>query len=181
MRRVPTWKLFKKVTSILRGYVYKKIYSIKSDGMFRIAKGVHISNYFDGALYLGDKVELYKDVGIYIDAENASVAIGANSYINSRSEIKCQSSVEIGSNCAISWDVCIMDTDYHSLNGEVISKPIYIDDNVWIGCKATILKGVSIGKGAVIAAGALVTKDVPAYALVGGVPAKVIKENVAWR
>lgn len=53
--------------------------------------------------------------------------------------------------------------------------PIIIDDDVWIGYKATILSGVHIGQGAVIAAGAVVTKDVPAYSIVGGVPAKVIK------
>lgn len=52
---------------------------------------------------------------------------------------------------------------------------IYIDDDVWIGFGSTIMSGVSIGKGAVIAAGSVVTKNVPAYAIVGGIPAKVIK------
>ena len=59
---------------------------------------------------------------------------------------------------------------------EAISKgDIIVDDDVWIGYGATILSGVHIGQGAVIAAGAVVTKDVPPYAIVGGVPAKVIK------
>lgn len=59
---------------------------------------------------------------------------------------------------------------------EAISKgDIIVDDDVWIGQRATILSGVHIGQGAVIAAGAVVTKDVPPYAIVGGVPAKVIK------
>lgn len=61
-------------------------------------------------------------------------------------------------------------------NAEAISKgDIVIDDDVWIGYGATILSGVHIGQGAVIAAGAVVSKDVPPYAIVGGVPAKVIK------
>ncbi len=53
--------------------------------------------------------------------------------------------------------------------------PVVIDDDVWVGCNVTILKGVHIHTGAIIAAGALVTKDVPEYAIVAGVPAKVIK------
>lgn len=53
--------------------------------------------------------------------------------------------------------------------------PIILEDEVWIGCNALIMSGVTIGKGAIIAAGAVVTKNVPAYAIVGGVPAKVIK------
>lgn len=52
-----------------------------------------------------------------------------------------------------------------------------IHDNVWIGTRATILKGVTIGEGAIVAAGAVVTKNVPPHTLVGGVPAKIIKEN----
>lgn len=64
----------------------------------------------------------------------------------------------------------------HKQNTEAISKgDIIVDDDVWIGYGATIMSGVHIGQGAVVAAGAVVTKDVPPYAIVGGVPAKVIK------
>lgn len=55
-----------------------------------------------------------------------------------------------------------------------------IGDHVWIGARAVVLKGVTIGDGAVIAAGAVVTHDVPAHTLVGGVPAKIIKQNIVW-
>jgi acetyltransferase-like isoleucine patch superfamily enzyme len=55
--------------------------------------------------------------------------------------------------------------------------PVIIGDNVWIGDKATILPGVSIGNGAVIAANAVVTKDVPAYSVAAGNPARIIKQN----
>lgn len=74
-----------------------------------------------------------------------------------------------------------MDSDAHELNGERNTKPIHIGNHVWIGTRVTILSGVNVGNGAVIAAGALVTKDVPAGALVGGIPAKIIKEKVEWQ
>jgi len=56
----------------------------------------------------------------------------------------------------------------------IVSSPVHIEDDVWIGHGAIILKGVSVGTGAIIAAGSVVTKTVPAYSIVGGVPAKVI-------
>ncbi|MBP6872851.1 MAG: acyltransferase [Bacteroidales bacterium] len=76
----------------------------------------------------------------------------------------------------------IRDSDNHNVlkEGYVQSKPILIGDNVWIGMRAIILKGVTIGNGSIVAAGAVVTKDVPPNTVVGGVPARVIRENVSW-
>jgi acetyltransferase-like isoleucine patch superfamily enzyme len=71
-----------------------------------------------------------------------------------------------------------MDSDYHDLNDHSLpgkSSPVKIGDNVWLGARATVLKGVTIGDGAVVAAGALVTRDVPSRTVVAGVPARVIK------
>ena len=62
----------------------------------------------------------------------------------------------------------------------VESKQIIIENDVFIGANVTVLDGVKIGNGAIIGAGAVVTKDVPAHALVGGVPARVLKENIEW-
>jgi galactoside O-acetyltransferase len=56
----------------------------------------------------------------------------------------------------------------------VSEKPVVIEDDVWIGCRSIVLKGVRIGRGAVIAAGSVVTKDIPAGAIAGGVPARVL-------
>lgn len=112
------------------------------------------------------------------------LTIGRNTYMN-ESLIQCANSISIGDDCAIAGDVLIQDTDFHPILGndgkpKPISKPIKIGNKVWICAKATILKGVSIGDGAIIAAGAVVTKDVPPYTCVAGNPARVVKENVKW-
>lgn len=85
-------------------------------------------------------------------------------------------------NVVISENVTIRDSDNHILNDNTdkITQPIIIGNHVWIGMNVTILKGVSIGDGAVIAAGSLVAKDVPPNTLVAGVPARIIKNDVQW-
>lgn len=113
--------------------------------------------------------------------KGSHLSLGKHSFINSDCKIRCHNDIVIGENCAISHDFTIMDSDAHELNGERNTKPIHIGNHVWIGTRVTILSGVNVGNGAVIAAGALVTKDVPAGALVGGIPAKIIKEKVEWQ
>ena len=104
-------------------------------------------------------------------------------FINENVHITCASKIYIGKGCTIARDVIIRDFDAHSIEQEgfEIAMPITIGNHVWIGNRAMVLKGVSIGDGAVIAAGAIVTKDVPPRTLVGGVPAKVIKQNISWK
>lgn len=114
---------------------------------------------------------------------NAILEFGDKTYINHDVEIRCREHISIGDNCAIAYGVLIQDSDYHTMYREDGSpkpqtKPIIISDNVWIGARAIILKGVTIGNGAIIAAGAVVTKDVPAHSVVAGNPAKVIKTKV---
>lgn len=76
-----------------------------------------------------------------------------------------------------------MDSDAHEglWAGYEKTKPIKIGNHVWIGTRVTILKGVTVGDNAIIAAGAVVTHDVPANSIVAGVPAKVINSNVNWK
>jgi acetyltransferase-like isoleucine patch superfamily enzyme len=103
-------------------------------------------------------------------------------FINEGVQITCASKITIGEGCVIARDVVIRDYDAHTIDlpNYEIAKPIEIGKHVWIGNRAMILKGVKIGDGAVVAAGALVTKNVPGNCIVGGVPAKVIKENINW-
>ena len=77
----------------------------------------------------------------------------------------------------------IRDSDTHTIlnSNHIKTQPVYIGKNVWIGLGSIILKGVTIGDGAIIAAGSVVTKDVPSNCLVGGNPAKVIKDYIEWK
>ncbi len=103
--------------------------------------------------------------------------IGNNNYING-AFISASKKVILGNNIKIGPQTMIMDSDFHDVsdhNEEGASDAIIIEDDVWLGARCTILKGVRIGKGAVVGIGAVVTKDVPANAIVGGIPAKIIK------
>lgn len=141
-------------------------------------------------LSLAEKSELRLKSDNFTMCEGSSIVVrtGAvliiegKSYINERTIIECAERIEIGHETIISSDVRISDTDVHSIEGANSSTlPIVIGNHVWIGRSAQILKGVNIGDNSVVAAGAIVTSDVPANSLVAGVPAKVIKTNVNWK
>lgn len=106
----------------------------------------------------------------------AKIKIGKWTAIGERTEIHARQSVTIGNECRISWDVVILDRDYHGWgNNPEVVKPVVIEDHAWLGCKSTILKGVTVGHHSIVGAGAVVFQDVPPYSIVSGNPAKVIK------
>jgi acetyltransferase-like isoleucine patch superfamily enzyme len=135
----------------------------------------------DTQLVLGDYVFLFDDVRLGLRAPGAVIAIGDETYLSPRSEVSSMASVTIGRRCAIGPEVVVRDNDEHWLAGRPMSAPVTIGDDVWICARAMILKGVAIGDGAVVGAGAVVTSDVPPRSLVAGVPAKVIREEVSWK
>jgi acetyltransferase-like isoleucine patch superfamily enzyme len=133
-----------------------------------------------------------------------NVSIGSDSFIGG-SHLVCATGITVGDHVMVSWGCTLVDHDSHSLdwreraedvrrwrqgllegglglaaqlkNWEVVDMaPIHICDRAWLGMNVTVLKGVTIGEGAVVAAGSVVTKEVPAWTLVGGNPARVIKE-----
>ena len=112
---------------------------------------------------------------------NAKLILGNNSFINSDCKIRCHKEISIGDECAIAHDFTVMDSDAHEINGIRCNKPVHIGNHVWIGTRVTILSGVTVGDDAVIAAGSLVNKDVPSNTLVGGIPARILKEKVKWK
>ena len=112
--------------------------------------------------------------------EGAKLTLGKDSFINSDCKIRCHNNISIGNGCAISHDFTVMDSDAHEFNGHRKNGPVRIGNNVWIGTRVTVLSGVNIGDGSVIAAGTVVTKDVPPNSLVCGVPGRVTQENISW-
>jgi len=139
--------------------------------MFEMAK--------NSKLIVNGTFDIYS--GVYISVtKNAALTLGSG-IVNNNLNISCFEKIEIGNDILISENVTIRDSDNHRINNtEKISAAIKIGNHVWIGLNVTILKGVTISDGAIVAAGAVVTKDVPPNTLVGGVPAKIIKENVTW-
>lgn len=119
---------------------------------------------------------------------NATLQIGDHSSMNAGTLIEAASEIVIGDNVAIADYVAISDTGNHQLEqgAEVRIAPVRIGSNVWIGRHAMVMPGLSIGDHAVVAAGAVVTRDVPAQCLVSGIPAKVQRANLCaepgwWR
>lgn len=112
----------------------------------------------------------------------SSLELG-NGFCNSNLILRCMEKIVIGEGVAISHNVTIMDSDAHDiLDGKhQKTQPVKIGNHVWIGTGAKILKGVTIGDGAIVAAGAVVVKDIPAGCMVAGVPAKVIKKGIQWK
>lgn len=135
------------------------------------------------------------------ESEAGKITIGNHSYVGGGTFIS-RSSIEIGDNVTIAWGGTMYDHDSHSLDfmkrrkdiddelsdirggrnfiahkdwSDVKSKPIRICDDAWIGMNVIILKGVTVGEGAVVGAGSVVTKDVPSWTVVAGNPAKVVK------
>ena len=159
--------------------------------------------HFRSAAYLGPKVRLWgrvviKNEGALLIGKRARIEarivpleltigeygtleIGEGTFINYGTSIAAMQSVRIGPKCNIGTYVIIMDNDFHQLVPEKRderpeSKPILLEENVWLGARVIVLGGVKIGAGSVIAAGSVVTRDIPPRSLAGGVPAKVIRQ-----
>jgi acetyltransferase-like isoleucine patch superfamily enzyme len=133
---------------------------------------------------------------ISFDGPQGHVRIGDRTYIGA-SHIVCHTEVTIGSDVIISWGVTVVDHDSHSTSWKLRSsdverwrlgskswehvpvRAVNIRDKVWVGFGASILKGITIGEGAVVGACSVVTRDVPARVVVAGNPARVIRELCA--
>lgn len=108
-----------------------------------------------------------------------NTTFGKNVFINSGCRFQDQGGISIGDGCQIGHNVVIATLNHGMAaadRSDTIPAAVVLESNVWVGANATILPGVTIGENAVIAAGAVVTKDVPANTIVGGVPARVIRE-----
>ena len=105
--------------------------------------------------------------------------VGERTFLNAGCKFQDQGGIYIGNDCLLGHNATLC-TINHAQNpdrrGDMEFHPIHIKDKVWLGANVTVLPGVTIGEGAIVAAGAVVTKDVPPRTIVGGIPAKVIKK-----
>lgn len=187
-------------------YKHSKFYSLSGKiiinapiktGMFKFGerKLTIIDSVYDrtiwkhsGTLIINGSVGLGRGAKINVD-ENATLIFGDNFEVTGNTTIVCNKEIRFGSNCLLSWDILIMDSDQHSVvdvNNNILNPPagISIGDNVWIGCRSTILKGVCIANDNIVAANSTVTKSfINSNLIIGGHGKNVeaIKSGVRWR
>lgn len=139
----------------------------------------HIVN--EGRMTIGERVRLDSTVATLelVALAGGHLEIGNNVFINFGSSLVSSAHVKIGDDCLIGTHVSIMDCDFHRVEDkswDTTGEPVIIEDRVWLGNRSMILKGVTVGHDAVVAAGAIVTHDVPPRSLVAGVPARVVRQ-----
>lgn len=138
---------------------------------------------FPQNIFIDDNAAIKEGARICSCNENAIIKIGKNTTIGYHNFIYCSEKIIIGDDCLIAPFVYIVDSNHQIKRDRKINEqpnvtsPIIIGNDVWIASHVTILQGVTIGDGAVIAANSLVNKDVPPYTIVGGSPAKKISER----
>ena len=119
---------------------------------------------------------------IFMDAwfdTTGQFEMGQNSVVNQKCRLDNRGGITIGENVSISSEVCILTADHdpHSPTFEGRARPVVIGNHAFVGTRAIILPGVTIGRGAIVAAGAVVTRNVEPFAIVAGVPARQIAER----
>jgi len=149
----------------------------KKGGMIKIGNGCVIS-------------------GVMItERENSFIDIGNNVFIGGNTTFDCVERISIEDDVLISYGCLIADSDNHNIHYEIRkndlrdwirngghdwtatnTKPVHVGKGVWLGARVIVLKGVTIGEGAVVGAGSVVTRDVPSYTMVAGNPARVIRK-----
>lgn len=146
---------FQKIKLRMPARIEGKLYlDIDSGARISVDKGIH----WRGPLYLKAK-------------QQGIIKIGKYCFFNHNCCITALSKITIGNCCTFANNLVMVDHD-HGVAGEFVKDDIVIEDNVWVGANVTILKGVHIGKNAIIAAGSVVNKDVAQGVVVGGIPAK---------
>jgi acetyltransferase-like isoleucine patch superfamily enzyme len=147
------------------------------------------------ALEIGNDVSVYAGCSFAIGV-NGRCSVGDFTLLNG-ALVMAEEEITIGKHCLISWNVGLADSDFHPIEPAlriqdsialscyypdkpprptIETRPIHIGDNVWIGMNAVVLKGVTIGDNSIVAAGSIVTKDVPPNTIVAGNPARIVKE-----
>lgn len=150
-----------------------------------------------GQITFGDNTWMYGVINTFPHNKDCKVNIGADCYIGDQTRIWAAKKVVIGNRVLIAHNVNIFDTTTHPIDKQIRAEherivktkgmpneqydtiyetPIIIGNDVWIGCNSVVLRGVTIGEGAIVSAGSVVTQDVPPNTMVAGNPAVVVKQ-----
>jgi acetyltransferase-like isoleucine patch superfamily enzyme len=135
----------------------------------------------EGRMTFADRVRLDSSVAKLelVSLAGGNLEIGRNVFINYGTSLVSGAHVKIGDDCLIGTHVMVMDCDFHRVGDkswDTSGKPIVLETGVWLGNRSIVLKGVTVGEGAVVAAGSVVTRDVPPHAVVAGNPARVVRQ-----
>jgi len=189
-------KKFKKIARLLKRYGFILFLKNKINQLRWHFPNAYINNNislkyeYRNQISIGDYSVISDFVTITIandpnnNLDNSKLIIGSHTYIGEFNNIRAGGGfIRIGNNCSISQHITIVASNHAYEKDKLIKEQcwstdnnfVIIEDDVWIGANSVVLPGVSIGRGAVIGAGSVVTKDIPAYAIAVGNPSKVIK------
>ena len=194
-------KRTRRVFARARGVWVRQLYDVQTDGPLRIGKqcdllgayltcgrnvGIGSRCTIEGEVTLDDGVVVGNDCIVAANrTRGGRISIGQDSILYHGSNLFGAGRISIGKMVHIAGHVDMISTNRVFMDSKVPIKhqgmrvaPIVIGDDVWIGAHAVILSGVTVGKGAVVAAGAVVTRDVPEMAVVAGVPARIVKQRL---
>lgn len=186
---MPLWRMSEISLGIVRAALFHRLARFNRLPILHSGVKVRVSN---GIVEVGHLSEIHERVtlsAIGVSAkESAKISIGDHTSIWYGTVISARRDITIGRQCAISWNCTIIDNDMHEIiypegaaGARSGSEFVRIGDHVWIGASAIILKGVTIGENSIVAAGAIVTQDIPPHTLVAGIPAKPIRQISGWR
>ena len=174
-------KLMKKNIVFGKNIKFTKLPHIYIDKNAKLILGNNVVINSDNSRY---HLNMHSSSKILLDKAGGIITIGDNTRIHGTC-IHAFKSITIGKNCLIAANTQIIDGNGHELSFPNVEnriktvdepKPVVIEDNVWIGANVIILPGVTIGEGSVIAAGSIVSKNIPSMVVAGGNPARVIKD-----
>ncbi len=186
--RMYTWKYFRQLYRFLK---FKLTHpGIRTEGFIFLPKHYDIRKGKSAEFIIGRFVWIGE--GCAFRAHEGTLRIGQKCTFGGKNTINSYAGVDIGEEGLWADDIYVVDFDHWYIDPHMTirsqgirSEPIVIERNVWIAEKATVLRGVTVGEGSVIGAMSLVARDVPPYAVVGGVPARVLKyrrspADVSW-
>lgn len=183
-------RIIRKLVRTSRVCFYKCISTAKPEGKFRSVAPVLCEGKGRVSVGEGTVFGFMEDAGFWTSYEflnprnvDSKISIGKNCQICNRfTAVSEGEGIEIGDNVLVGSSVTVLDSDFHEIDpsrridGNPKTGKVVIGDNAWIGDRVMILKGTAIGKNSVVAAGAVVSGEFPANVVIGGVPARVIRE-----